>query len=157
MTDRVPTIGGAPGTAITAVAPVSSNGLNAQQVGNLVRYWVYYDTQIASLNRQIRKLREDKQMTESQIITSFQATRMPNPVIQIAGGRLVVGQERRTEPLTFKMLQTMLKQYFSQKVGARDETDAILSFIKERRDVTLSPSLKRITTPTTPASQQPQG
>jgi hypothetical protein len=129
-------------------SPVPTNALNAQQVGNLVRYWVYYDTQIAALNRQVRKLREDKQMTESQILTSFQAAHIQNPVIQIAGGRLVVGQERHSQPLNFKMLEILLHKYFSQKVGSRDETDTILKFIKDQRDVITTPSLKRVTTDT---------
>jgi hypothetical protein len=116
--------------------------LDAQTVGNLVRYWVHYDNQLATLNRQIRKLREEKQTTEAQILSSFQAANIPNPVIQIAGGRLVVSEDRHTQPLNFKMLEMMLHQYFRQKVGAKDDTDAIVRFIKENRDITITPCLK---------------
>jgi hypothetical protein len=133
--------------------PVNTNSLNTQQVGNLVRYWVHYDTQIAALNRQLRKLREERQMTESQILTSFQAAHIPNPVIQIAGGRLVIGQERHTQPLTFKLLESLLHQYYRQKIGLKDETDSILKFIKEQREVITTPSLKRVVMP---PQQQPQ-
>lgn len=118
--------------------------LDTQLVGNLVRYWVYYDNQLATLNRQIRKLREEKQTTELQILTNFQAANIENPVIQIAGGRLVVSEDRHTQPLNFKMLEMMLHQYYIQKIGLKDETDAIIRFIKENRGVTLTPCLKCI-------------
>jgi hypothetical protein len=138
--------GQVPGTtALTAPGATGGGGsLDTERIGNLIRYWVYYDNEINTLNRQLRKLREERQTTEAQILTGFQADRIPQPVIQIAGGRLMVSEDRHVQPLNFKTLESLLHQYFHQKAGAKDETDAIIKYVKAARDVTITPCLKRI-------------
>lgn len=147
--------------ALTVPGAVATAGtgaiLDTERIGNLIRYWVYYDNEINTLNRQLRKLREDRQTTEAQILTGFQAARIPQPVIQIAGGRLMVAEDRHVQPLNFKTLESLLHQYYRQKVGAKDETDAIIKYIKASRDVTITPCLKRIVGLPARSTQPPPG
>lgn len=126
-----------------------------QKIGNLIRYWVHYDTTLATLNKQARQVRDARNATEQQIFQSFGEAKLENPVIQIVGGRIVVGQDRHAQPLTFKSLETHLKQYYRSKPGAKDETAAILAFIKSQREVTSTPVLRRVMT--APPQPPPSG
>ena len=125
-------------------APAAGAPIDPQHVGNLVRHWVHYDTTLQTLNRQTRQAREAKNYVEDQILGAFRQANLQNPVVQIAGGRLIVGREKHTAPLTFRNLEIYLKQYYRQKPGALDETAAILKFIRAQREVTESPCLRRI-------------
>jgi hypothetical protein len=67
-----------------------------------------------------------------------------NPVIQIGGGgRLIVSEDKHTTPLTFTNIESLLHQYYAKKPGTRDETADIIKFIKEKRETTTTPCLKR--------------
>lgn len=127
-------------------ASTASSQLNVQQVGNLIRHWVHYDTTLQTLNKQAKQVRDAKNMTEDQILYMFQAAHMTQPVIQIVGGRIVMSKERHTPPLTFKNLEIYLHQYYRSRPGSKDETADILKFIKSQRDVTETPCLKKIMT-----------
>jgi hypothetical protein len=69
--------------------------------------------------------------------------KMTRPVIQIAGGRLLVGEDKSQQPLSFTMLETMLDKYYAAKPGARPETKEILKYIRENRTSQVTPCLKR--------------
>ena len=124
---------------MSAPAPV-----NLETVGNLIRYWVHYDNNIAALNNQIRQVRELKDKYEKQIIQTLQSSALEKPVIQISGGRILVGEDKIQQALTYTMLETMLDRYYASKPGSRVETKEILKFIRENRETQISPSLKRI-------------
>lgn len=123
-----------------------------QSIGNLIRYWVHYDTTLTNLNKQVKQVRDARNAYEAQVLTAVKSANMTNPVIQIAGGRILVGEDRHSQPLTFKSLETHLHQYYRQRPGARDETADILKFIKSQREVTVTPSLRRVNNPA-PAPQ----
>ena len=69
-------------------------------------------------------------------------------VIQISGGKLLLTDEKHSQPLTFSSLQDLLHEYFKHSApGKEDQTAAILKFIKENRTVTTGVKLKKIMTP----------
>lgn len=117
--------------------------MDMQQFGNLIRSWVHYDNLLASLNKQVKNVRDVRSNYESQVLQMLRTSGTPNPIIQIAGGRVMVGEDKHQQPLSFKSLETMLHQYFRQRPGTRDETLEILKFIREQRQVSVSPCLKR--------------
>jgi hypothetical protein len=84
---------------------------------------------------------------EAQILQGLKGVNMSHPVIQIAGGRLTVGEEKHTQALNFKTLETLLHQYYRQKPGRPDDTKEILNFIRQNRTSEVSEILKRIYTP----------
>jgi len=117
--------------------------LNLEKVGNLIRYWVNYDNKVVTLNKEIRATRELKNNYEAQIIKMIRESNTMNPVIQTGVGRIVIGEDKHTTPLTFNTLETMLHQYYAKKPGTRDETPDILKFIRTSRESTVTPCLKR--------------
>lgn len=121
-----------------------SSGL--QQIGDLVRYWLHYDTMLADLNRQTKTVRDTRNNYEHQVLRGLQAAGMKHPVIQIVGGRITVSEEKHTTPLNFKTLETALHEYYMQRPGVRDETADILKFIKASRTTEVVPCLKRTMT-----------
>ena len=116
----------------------------AEQIGNLIRHWVFYDTKLTELNKQIKSLRDSRNAYEAQALQMIKTMNMNNPVIQIGGGgRLIVSEDKHSTPLTFTNLESLLRQYYAKKPGARDETADIIKFIKANRETTTTPCLKR--------------
>jgi hypothetical protein len=124
--------------------------LSTEQIGNVIRHWVFYDTKIADLNKQVKSARESRNAYEAQALQLMSAMSLKNPVIQIGGGgRLLVSEDKHTAPLTFTSIESLLHDYYATKPGARDETTEIIKFIKANREVTVTPCLKRQGVPRT--------
>jgi len=128
--------------------PPGKEPLNSEEIGKLIRYWVYYDNKIAELNKEIRGIRETRQVYEQQVLQKLANSPLANPVIQIGDGRIIVGQDKSQQPLSYAMLETTLTKYYSLKPGAKNETKDILKFIREQRTTEMTPCLRRITNPT---------
>jgi hypothetical protein len=126
-----------------------------EELGNSIRHWVHYDTMLATLNKQAKNVRDLRQVYEEQTLQKLKAANAENAIIQIAGGRVIVSEEKYTQPLSFKNLEIMLHQYYRQKHGAPDETTAILQFIRSQRQTQVSKCLKRQVTGTTPPALPP--
>jgi hypothetical protein len=121
---------------------------NTQELANLVRNWVHFDNLATSLSKQAtnaRKLRDD---FETNIITMLQSNQMENATIQIHGGKLVIQNEKHSQPLTFTRLEDQLHKYFLEKrvqnLSAPDETTDILKFLRKHREVEVSKKLKKV-------------
>ena len=69
---------------------------------------------------------------------------MINAIIQIAGGRLTVNEEKHANPLTLQRLESLLHEYFSKRPsGSDDETGAIMAYIKSNRGSSIETRLKK--------------
>lgn len=117
--------------------------MDRQELANLVRQYVHHDTLVSNLNKQVASARAVRDQYETKIIDLLTRSHYETAVIQIVGGRLLLVDEKHSQPLTFKVIQEMLHQYFRQKVGARDETDDIVKYIKEHREVESVKRLKK--------------
>lgn len=127
-------------------APPVKESLNLESIGNLVRYWVHYDNTINDINKRVRNLRDMKATYETHILQMLQSSNMKDPVIQIADGRLIIGEDKTSQPLSFTMLEAMLNRYYASKPGSRPETKEILKYIRDNRTTQVAPCLKRIST-----------
>lgn len=133
---------------MTSPAPGTLTTFNMAELGGLVRNWVHYDTQVAALNKQLAALRNAREESEEKILGILSRANYNQAVIQIAGGRLVVNEEKHSQALTFKSLENMLHEYFRQRPGPfQDETNSILKFIKSHRQMEMVRRLKKIMTP----------
>jgi CRISPR/Cas system CSM-associated protein Csm2 small subunit len=122
--------------------------LDLQSLGNLVRSWVHYDTLTTNFNKQLLNTRKERDVYEKQIIQTMKNSNYEKAVIQISGGKLLLTDEKHSQPLTFSSLQELLHEYFKHSApGKEDQTAAILKFIKENRTVTTGVKLKKIMTP----------
>ncbi len=117
--------------------------MNVEELGNLVRHWVHYDSMLTTLNKQAKNVRDLRNTYEDQILEKLKTNNSENIIIQVAGGRILVGEEKHSTPLSFKNLELTLHQYFRQKPGQPDETQAIMKFIRTQRITEVSKCLKR--------------
>lgn len=120
--------------------------LNTNEFANMVRNWVHYDNLATNLNRQVQNARKLKDEFEQQIIGMLKGSKMEKAVIQIAGGRLLVGEEKHTNPLTITRIEELLHAYYARKpVGTTDETPEIMKFLKSQRGFETNLRLKKQT------------
>jgi hypothetical protein len=138
-------------------APQHKEALDPEAIGKLVRYWVYYDNKVAELNKEKRQLQATQDAYEQQILQQLKASNMANPVIQIGGGRIVIGDTKSQQPLSYTMLEATLTKYYGQKPGAKNETKDILAFIRAQRTVQTTQGLKRVTNPTSRSRSNSKG
>ena len=118
--------------------------INMTELGNQVRHWVHFDNLLIDLNKQVQHTRTTRQAYENTIIQTLKATNHEKAVLQIAGGRILLVEEKSTKPLTFTSLELMLNEYYRQRGSpGRDETQDIIKFIKGHRGVEVAPKLKR--------------
>ncbi len=121
-----------------------TTALNTQGLAEMVRSWVHFDNLAATFQRQAQQARSARARWEQQILAFLQANRLTNAVIQIAGGRLTVHEEKHSQPLTLQRLEAMLHEYFQQRpVGSEDETGEIMTFIRAHRTSVVETRLKK--------------
>lgn len=121
--------------------------MNTNELGSWVRNYVHYDNLASGYNKQAttaRKIREDY---EDKIIEHLRVNSMENAIIQIAGGRLFVSEERHSQALTLHRIEELLRAYYSTKgasgAGALDETPNIMKYIKQQRGFEVYKKLKK--------------
>lgn len=123
--------------------------INTQELGFWVRNWVHYDNLATSLYRQTSNARKVRDEFENKILDTLRAGNMENAVIQIAGGRLVVQEERHNQPLTLKRMEELLHNYYLNK-RMPDDTANVIKFMKEQRGYEVEKRLKKQTGPIPP-------
>jgi Family of unknown function (DUF5760) len=122
---------------------MSGDKINLQSFGTLVQGWVSADEAITNCNREALRMRKDRDAYETEILRVLKQTNHEKAVIQITGGKLVVADDKHTQPLTFTSLEEMLHSYFTV-AGRRDETKEIIKYVKENRTVEHGLKLKRV-------------
>ena len=132
-----------PVAGISAPAPP----VNTQELALMVRNYVHYDNLATTFYRQTANARKVRDDYETKILSSLRASNMENAVIQIAGGRLVVHEERHNQPLTLGRLEEFLHAYFLSK-NAPDDTQNIIKFMRKQRGYEVVKKLKKQTGPT---------
>ena len=111
---------------------------------DMIRSWVHFDNLAAQFARQAQQARSARYRWEAQIIDFLRQTKKTNAIIQIAGGRITMHEERHANPLTLQRLEQLLHEYFaSRPPGSNDETADIMKFLKEHRGATIETKLKK--------------
>lgn len=136
----------------TALAPP----INAQELAFQVRNWVHYDNLATTFYRQTANARKVRDEFESKILTGLRTSNMENAVIQIAGGRLVVNEERHNQPLTLGRIEELLHAYFLEK-HAPDDTQNIMKYMRKQRGFEVVKRLKKQTGPPPAPLPPPSG
>lgn len=129
---------GAPQTGSASQPPA----LNTQEVGFHVRNWVHYDNLATSLYRQTTNARKVRDEFENKIIDALRSSHMENAVIQIAGGRLILQEERHNQPLTLARIEEILHTYYVSR-NLPDDTGNIMKFIKKQREFKVVNKLRK--------------
>lgn len=121
--------------------------MNSQEIGFFVRNWVHYDNLATGLYRQTINARKVRDEFETKILDSLRASNMENAVIQIAGGRLIVQQERHNQPLTLSRIEEILHTYYVSR-NLPDDTQNIMKFMKKQRGFEITKKLRKQSGPT---------
>lgn len=137
------------GTGTGAAAAVPTHDL-----AFWVRNWVHYDNLATGLYRQTSNARKVRDEFEEKILATLRSTNMENAIIQIAGGRLVVHEERHNQPMTLGRVEEMLHSYYQSR-SAPDDTQNIMRFIKKQRGFEVVKKLKKQTGPIAPLPLPP--
>lgn len=119
-----------------------------------VRNWVHYDNLALGLNRQAQNARHLREDFEVKVMDYLKANSMENAVIQIAGGRLVVNEEKHSQPLTLLRIEELLHGYYTAK-GTPDESQNVMKFIRKQRGFEVTKKLKKQAGITPPLPQPP--
>ena len=121
-----------------------TNQLNTQTLADMIRSWVHFDNLAATFTRQTQQARTARARWEGIILDNLRQNKLTNAIIQIAGARLTVNEEKHAHPLTLQRLEVLLHKYFSQRPpGSDDETSEIMAFIKANRESTVETRLKK--------------
>lgn len=130
-----------PSSALTG-GSTQAPPVNTQEIGFNVRNWVHYDNLANGLYRQTVNARKVRDEFETKIIDALRASQMENAVIQIAGGRLVLQEERHNQPLTLARIQEILHTYFVSR-NLPDDTANMMKFIKQQREFKVTSKLRK--------------
>ena len=122
---------------------MGSTQIDLSSFAGLVQGWVRSDMAVANYNKEAARMRKERDVYEQQILRTLKDANHEKTVIQITGGKLVVADDKTTQPLTFSSLEEMLHSYFTA-AGRRDETKEIVKYIKDNRTVEHSLKLKRV-------------
>lgn len=144
-----------PGTTALAAVPPAAPPVNTQELAFLIRNWVHYDNLATTHYRQTSNARKIRDEFESKILTGLRASNMENAVIQIAGGRLAVHEERHNQPLTLGRMEELLHGYFQSKPGVADDTQNIMKFMRKQRGYEVVKKLKKHVGPAPPPLPPP--
>lgn len=105
-----------------------------------IKSYVSYDDKIKKYNAELKKLRQDKSKLEQYIMKFMDKNQMNNTVINLTGGgKLQLGQSKRTESLSKQYILQKLTAYF----GSEDDAEKIVDYLYSNRVVTMTNSIKR--------------
>lgn len=141
--------------APTAIVP-AANPVNMADLSFNVRSYVHYDNLATGMYRQTVNARKVRDEFETKILSTLRTSNMENAVIQIAGGRLVVHEERHNQPLTLGRLEEILHSYYTSK-GQADDTQNILKYIRKQRGFEVVKRLKKQMGPASTPLPAPPG
>jgi hypothetical protein len=119
--------------------------MSNNELVDAVRNWVHFDNLNAMFSRQIQTARNMRNTFEEKILALLGKTKR----LRIQGAMLEPVTKKNNMPLNWTTLEEALHKYYesSQK---KDETDAILAFMKENRGSKMVTFLKK-----TPLIEEP--
>lgn len=113
------------------------------EFGSLVRTWMHYDNLSISLSKQASNSRKLRDNYEDSIINSLKKVNAINAVIQVAGGKIQVNEDKSAQHLSMNLIEQLLHSYYKDN-NKQDETANIVKYIKTNRGINKTTKLKRI-------------
>jgi hypothetical protein len=133
---------GPQGSGPQGSGPQGQGQMNTQELAFWVRNWVHYDTLASGLYRQTINARRVREEFETKILNTLKASNMENAVIQIAGGRLVIHEERHNQPHSLTRIEEILHTYFVSR-NMPDDTANMMKFLKKQREFKVVSKLRK--------------
>lgn len=105
-----------------------------------LQQWVTIDNQMKVLNDRIKELRDKKNTISQTMNTHIETNNLINTSVQLNDGQLRFVNVKETQPLTFKYLETCLREIIKNE----DQVNKIVEYIKNKREVNYVPEIKRL-------------
>jgi hypothetical protein len=105
-----------------------------------LQQWVTIDNQIKVLNDRMKELRDKKNTLTNTMNTHIETNNLINTSVQLNDGQLRFVNVKETQPLTFKYLDTCLREIIKNE----DQVNKIVEYIKNKREVNYVPEIKRL-------------
>jgi hypothetical protein len=119
--------------------------MSNNELVDAVRNWVHFDNLNAMFSRQIQTARNMRNTFEEKILALLGKTKR----LRIQGAMLEPVTKKNNMPLNWTTLEESLHKYY-ESTQKKDETDAILAFMKENRGSKMVTFLKK-----TPLIEEP--
>lgn len=103
-----------------------------------IKQWVAIDNQMKVLSERMKELRETKATLSEQINSYVETEELKE--VKISDGQLKFVKTKETQPLTFKYLETCLKEIISNE----EQVEKIIDYVKSKREVKVVADIKRI-------------
>lgn len=101
-----------------------------QDLTNNVKQWVSINNQIATLNQQLKILRENKMKLEKQMINNISRNNLTNTAITYQNNKIFIGKENTYSTLSFKYVEEKLNDIIDNK----DQVSDIIKYLKTHRN-----------------------
>ena len=105
-----------------------------------IKQWVTIDNKMKQLTDELKELRDKKNNLNDSILSHVETSNLTNSSIQISDGKLKFITTKDTQQLTFKYLETCLREIIKND----DQVNKILEYIKNKREIKYVPEIKRL-------------
>jgi hypothetical protein len=104
-----------------------------------IQQWVSIDNQLKTLNEKVKELREKKNQLSEDIIVYADDNNLSSATIKISDGKLKFANNKITQPLTLKYLETCLGEIIKNP----EQVEKIMDYIKAKREIKYEKEIKR--------------
>lgn len=105
-----------------------------------LQQWLAYDSQVHRQQQLLKELREKRDLIEKQLTTVLDKKQLSNIMLNCGDARIKYGMCKETQPLSFRLLEQCLREIISND----EQVEQIISYVKEKREVKMVGSLKRV-------------
>ena len=104
-----------------------------------IKTWVQLDNKVKTLYEELKTIRSERNELTTNIYDYATSNNLEHAVIQISDGKLKFQNTRIPQALTLKFIKECLDECLGNSVN----TDEIIEFIKEKREIKYSNDIKR--------------
>jgi len=105
-----------------------------------IQHWVSIDNQLKLLNDKTKNLRDTKNKLTESIFNHVETQNLQSSTIEISDGKLKFANVKQQQPITFKYLETCLKEIIKNE----EQVNKIINYIKDKREIKQSFEIKRL-------------
>jgi hypothetical protein len=103
-----------------------------------IQTWVQVDNKIKTLQNEVKELRVSKNTLTQNIFTYAESNNLENAVIQISDGKLKFASIKQTSPISFKLVEEVLKEHMAEETVAQ-----LILAIRNKRGIRYISDIKR--------------
>jgi hypothetical protein len=107
-----------------------------------LQQWVAIDNQMKTLNDRMKELRDKKNVLSQNINTHIETNNLSDSSVKLSDGQLKFVKVKDTQQLTFKYLETCLREIIKNE----EQVTKIVDYVKNKREVKYVPEIKRLYT-----------